>query len=243
MKKLYSNQQPLRRSVHPVIKVLDEKAGIVNTSPAMNHWTLTTRSSGPKAMLQPLPENAPFVDSHNYGCIDCLLGQVIDWRVQNRQVIETVKWAIDAGLPEDHLANIGFKLTVAGYLKAVSIGFATSYVTKWDANPTAFQAALKDMNVAPGTDVRAVFLGMEQMELSACVIGANPNAVAKAYKAGILNDAALENFPQNTRNVKPPTSPTIQLMRCRPGSWHANGSCWKCNSPSKNSDRRWRSPN
>jgi len=184
----------LRRQIHPVVKVIDEKAGIVEyiaSDESLDSYNEIVKADG--ARFDRFQKNAPFVDSHQYDTIGCCLGAVIDWRIVNRQVIETVKWAIDVG--DNLMAHWGFQMTVAGYLKAVSIGFMpVSYVTKWDSNPTAFQSALKDMNVTAGTDVRAVFLEWQQMELSACVIGANPNAVAKAYKAGILNDAALERF-------------------------------------------------
>jgi hypothetical protein len=187
---------PLRRTIHPVVKVIDEKAGIVEyiaSDESLDSYNEIVKADG--ARFNRFQKNAPFVDSHNYESIECLLGKVMDWNVASRRVVETVKWAIDAGLPEDHLANIGFKMTVAGYLKAVSIGFMPlAYATKWDSNPTQFQNALADMNVAAGTNVNAVFLEWEQMELSACVIGANPNAVAKAYKAGIINDAVLEKI-------------------------------------------------
>src|SRR5579859_3128067 len=119
MKKLYSSQQALRRTIHPEIKVIDEKTGIVEyiaSDESLDSYNEIVKADG--ARFNRFQKNAPFLDSHNYESVRCLLGNVIDWRVQNRQVVETVKWAIDAGLPEDHLANIGFKMTVAGYLKA-----------------------------------------------------------------------------------------------------------------------------
>ena len=198
MKQFYPANATIRRAIHPVIKILDEKAGIVEyvaTDESVDSYNEIVKADG--ARFDRFQKNAPFVDSHNYACIDFLLGKVIDWKVANHSVTETVKWAIDAGLPQDHLANVGFKMTVAGYLKAVSIGFMPlSYVTKWDSNQSQFQEALRDMNVPAGTDVRAIHLEWEQMELSACVVGANPNAVAKAYKAGIITDALLEKISQ-----------------------------------------------
>ena len=68
----------------------------------------------------------------------------------------------------------------------------TACATKWDSNPTPFQDALKDMNLPAGTDVTCVYLAWLQLELSACVIGANRNAVAKAYKAGVVDDTFLD---------------------------------------------------
>ena len=194
MKKFYAPTQKLVRTIHPVIKVLDEVAGIVEyiaSDESLDSYNEIVKASG--ARFNRFQKNAPFVDSHNYESIGCTLGKVIDWRVENKQVIETVKWAIDVG--ENLMAHWGFKMTVAGYLKAVSIGFMPiSYVSKWDSNPTQFQNELAGMQIAPGTDVRSIFTEWEQIELSACVIGANPNAVAKAYKAGVVDDAFLEKL-------------------------------------------------
>lgn len=184
----------LIRTLHPVIRVLDETKGLVEyiaSDESIDSYNECVRAAG--ADFSRFQKNAPFVDSHNYECIDCLLGKVVDWKIQGNQVVETVQWAID--VPENEMAQLGFKMTQAGYLKAVSIGFMpTSYCTKWDSNPTMFQQALKDMNIPATANVNCIYLGWQQLELSACVIGANANAVAKAYKAGIITDAWLEKI-------------------------------------------------
>lgn len=186
--------QTLRRTLHPQIRMLDEPKGLVEyvaSDETLDSYREIVRAAG--ARFTRFAKNAPFVDSHNYDSIDCLLGKVVDYGVKGRQVVETVQWAID--VPENKLAQYGFAMCRAGYLPAVSIGFMpVSSVSKWDANPTGFQAALAEMKIPTGTDVRAIYLEWEQMELSTCVIGANPNAVARAYKAGVLDDAALELF-------------------------------------------------
>ena len=196
MKLPYSLTETLRRSIHPVIKVLDEKQGIVEyvaSDESLDSYNEIVKADG--ARFNRFAKNAPFVDSHNYECIDCLLGKVLDWRVSNHQVVETVKWAID--VPLNTLAQYGFAMTQAGYLKAVSIGFMPiRYATKWDSNPTQFQEALAATSGPANTT--AIFLEWEQIELSACVIGANMNAVAKAYKAGVVDDAFLDKLSAET---------------------------------------------
>ena len=55
-----------------------------------------------------------------------------------------------------------------------------------------------------------LFRSHEQIELSQCVIGANPNALAKAYKAGALSDEDLDNLSRqiaNAKSVSPAASP------------------------------------
>lgn len=194
----------LRRTIHPQVRVLDTKAGLVEyiaSDESLDSYNEIVRADG--ARFDRFQKNAPFVDSHNYESIDCLIGQVVECRVSNRRVIETVKWAID--VPSNVLAQKGFEMTAAGYLKAVSIGFMpVRYVAKWDNNPTAFQDAIKELNgVDAAADVNTIYLEWQQMELSACVIGANANAVAqieKAWRAGLLNDSDISEFSKISRD-------------------------------------------
>jgi hypothetical protein len=86
-------------------------------------------------------------------------------------------------------------MTQGGYLKAVSVGFfPTRFVTKWEKDPTEFNEQMDELGLKNSDNVRCIYLEQEQIELSACVIGANPDAVARAYKAGILDDAWLEKI-------------------------------------------------
>jgi HK97 family phage major capsid protein len=128
-----------------------------------------------------------------------LLGKVIDFRVAGGQLIERVQWAVDVA--ECELAQLGFKLTQAGYLKAVSVGFfPVQYLT-----PNSGQAwtdALAEMKLTADADVRAIYTVQEQVELSACVLGANPNALAKARSDGLILDDHLEKFPQLQRRIE-----------------------------------------
>ena len=188
------NQKTLRREIHPETRVIDQAKGIVEyiaSNQAIDSYNEIIRADGWK--FNRFSKNAPFVDSHNYGSIDCLLGQVVDYKIDGKNLVETVKWAID--VPSNELAQKGFQMTAAGYLKAVSVGFMpTKYVTKWDSNPTQFQEQCESLNLKPSDNVRVIYLEQEQLELSACVIGANPDAVARAYKAGILDDSWLEKI-------------------------------------------------
>jgi len=181
-----------RRTIHPEVRVLDEKQGIVEytaSDETLDSYSEVIMASGWR--FNDFQKNAPFVDSHNYGSIDCLLGRVTDYAVKGKTLVETVKWAID--VPTNTLAIKGFQMTAAGYLKAVSVGFIpTRYVTKWDSDPKPWKDALATVGMHEEDGCRCIFLEQEQKELSACVIGANPNAVARAYKAGIVDDAFLE---------------------------------------------------
>jgi hypothetical protein len=110
-----------------------------------------------------------------------------------------VKWAID--VPQNVSAQKGFAMTQAGYLKAVSVGFMPlTFATKWDNDPSQFNEQCEELGLKPTDNVRCIYMTQEQLELSACVIGANPDAVARAYKAGILDDAWLEKISLQKAN-------------------------------------------
>lgn len=180
----------LRRALDIETRVLSKKDGTVEyiaSDASLDSYHESVLSSGWKFSL--FAKNAPFVDSHNYWSIEAMLGKVTSARVEGGQLIETVQWAHD--IPEHKLATIGWKLTVGGFLKAVSVGFrvlksAWPQDTGW--NGYVAQAGLTPDDAAK---CRRIFIEQEQLELSACVLGANPSAVAKAYKAGCIRDADL----------------------------------------------------
>ena len=132
-------------------------------------------------------KNAPFVDSHDYSTLERLLGSVTAFSVKGGQVIERVKWAVN----ESPLAALGFKLTESGHLKAVSVGFMPGRMV-WRDTPE-FTDAVKQLKLSAdiATQVRCIHLTWQQIELSACIIGANPNALAKAFGEGALKEADL----------------------------------------------------
>ena len=186
----------IRRTLHPVTKIIDAALGIceyIASDESVDSYNEIIRADGWR--FTRFQKNAPFVDSHNYSSIEKQVGKVIDFKVSGRQLIETVQWAKDVA--ENKLAQLGWKMTEAGFLKAVSVGFSPlDWITKYDADSSAgkpvWEGQLKDLNLPADTNVRAIYLEQEQYELSACIIGANPNAVAKAFKAGAIGDAELD---------------------------------------------------
>ena len=123
--------------------------------------------------------------------MDRLLGKVVDFAVSKKRLVETVQWAID--VPQNQLAQIGWAMTAAGYLRAVSVGFAPVRVaSKWDPDRAAWLQQLKELGIEDEERVRAVYVEQEQLELSACIIGANPNALARAYKVVAISDAQID---------------------------------------------------
>ena len=180
----------LHRSMTVVPRILSEADGLVEyvaSDESLDSYSEIVSAKGWK--FSRFAKNAPFVDSHDYWSIDKLLGVVESARVEGRALIERVRWAKD--VEENHLARLGWKMTVGGFLKAVSVGF---YPTKWARNGgDGFNAACTEIGVKPedAKNIRAIYLEQEQIELSACIIGANPNALAKSFTEGCIGDADL----------------------------------------------------
>jgi hypothetical protein len=183
----------IRRTLHPETRVLDAKTGLVEyiaSDETIDSYREVIRADGWR--FNHFQKNAPFVDSHEYGTVEKLLGKVMDFKVVGKQLVETVKWAVDVA--ENSLAQLGWKMTEAGYLKAVSVGFWPTKTITANSGGKSFAAALQDLGLPADAPVRAIYTEQEQIELSAVVIGANPNALAKSYKAGLLTDADLEQL-------------------------------------------------
>lgn len=188
----------LYRTLHPEIRVIDSKAGIaeyVASDETIDSYREVIRASGWR--FNRFQKNAPFVDSHDYGTLENLLGKVVDFAVRGKQLVETVQWAIDVA--DNKLAQLGWKMTEAGYLRAVSVGFMpTRFLTKWDAQDARkrgeWLAQLGELGLGEDQAPRTIFVEQEQVELSACIIGANANALAKSYKAGFIDDETLDKI-------------------------------------------------
>jgi len=185
----------LIRTIHPEVRIIDRAKGLVDyiaSDETLDHYREIIRATGWRFTY--FKKNAPFVDSHHYYTIGNLLGKILDFKVAGKQLVERVQWAIDTG---SDLAKLGWDLTVGGYLKAVSVGFIPKrVVTKWDNDPSNFQSTIAEMGISAeeAAVLRAIYLEQEQIELSACIIGANPNALAKAHIDGVAKDETLEKL-------------------------------------------------
>jgi hypothetical protein len=183
----------LTRTLHPEIRVIDETKGLVDyiaSDEAIDSYHEVIRAKGWR--FNRFAKNAPFVDSHDYWSLDKQLGKVVEWKLVKGQLVERVQWAIDVA--ENTLAQLGWKMTVAGYLKAVSVGFIpTGWVHSFDETGV-YEQQLKELGKSRDDRIRTIYLEQEQIELSACLIGANPNAVAKSFKAGVLSEEDLDRL-------------------------------------------------
>lgn len=185
----------VRRTIHPEVKILDAAGGVacyIASNETLDSYGEVIRAAGWK--FDRFEKNSPFVDSHQYDTIERLLGTVTDFEIKGDKLVETVQWAIDS--PDNRLARIGWQMTMGGHLKAVSVGFyPTKTVTKWDSDKSAWKQQLDALGLHEEDGIRAVYVEQQQIELSAVIIGANPDAlltVGKAFKAGLLVDADLQ---------------------------------------------------
>lgn len=197
---------PLRRALNVTAKVISEQEGTVEfvaSDETLDCYREIVRVGGWR--FTHFAKNAPFVDSHDYSSITKLLGQVTDWRIEKGQLVEVVKYSREPGT----LAEWAFKMVRDGFLRAVSVGFVpVSMVSKWDQDQKDFLATIADLKLDAqlAAQVRVIYREQEQIELSQCVIGANPNALAKAYKAGCLTEEDIDKFSAiiaATKNASP----------------------------------------
>lgn len=190
----------LYRHLHPQTKILDEKKGLIEyiaSDETLDSYREIVRADG--WLFDRFSKNAPFVDSHNYWSIDTLLGKVLDYRIEGRQLITTVQWAID--VEENALAKLGWGMTVGGYLKAVSVGFIPVKRMICDDSEN-WRQALAGVGQPSDSPCRVIYLQQQLLELSSCILGANPSALAKAYKAGVVDDAQLNTLSAYQTEVK-----------------------------------------
>lgn len=179
----------LHRTLTPKTRVLDEARGLVEyiaSDETLDSYREIIRAAG-WMFDERFKSNPVFVDSHSYWGIRDVLGRVVEWKVKGSQLIEVVQWAID--VEENALARLGFAMTAKGYLKAVSVGFMPSRMVRRDADD--FTAVADEMGLTGDArdKVRVIYYEQQQIELSACVIGANPSALAKAFgDRGISRD-------------------------------------------------------
>lgn len=179
----------LRRTIHPEVRVINAGEGIVEyvaSDESLDSYNERILAKGWR--FTRFSKNAPFVDSHDYGCIEKLIGRVISFELRGTQLVEKVKWAIDTG---SALAKLGFDLTVKGYLKAVSVGFMPTRMSWPGQKDWADAVKEAGLNADETAKTRAIYLEHEQIELSACIIGANPNALAKAFDARDISEEQL----------------------------------------------------
>ncbi len=203
---------PVRREITVEPKVLDAKKGIMRftaSDETLDCYNEIVRANG--WMFTYFERNGPFVNSHNYSDIRNILGQVVAWEVIGGELVEDVQFALTDG--GQTLADWAFAMYRDKFLRACSVGFVpVTMASKWDSDKTSILGQIAELKLDPATAAKlaAVYIKHEQIELSGCVIGANPNALAKtlrtvaaAYKSGCLSEESVTNFAALVAAAKP----------------------------------------
>ena len=180
----------LRRAFDVQCRIISEADGLVDyvaSNETLDSYDEVISAKGWR--FTRFAKNAPFVDSHDYDSIKKLLGRVESATISGRDLTERVRWAKD--VEENALAKLGWKMTLGGFLKAVSVGFFPVRSVRNGAD--GWNAAVTELNIPQeaAAKIRWIYLEQEQIELSACIIGANPDALAKSFAAGCVKDADL----------------------------------------------------
>lgn len=196
MKNLFKDEQGkeheiTRRTLTPEVKIVDAAKGIIDyvaSDETLDHHGEIVTASG--WSFTHFRKNAPLLNSHRSYDIGDVLGKVLSAEVMDGQLVERAQWAI--GLGHD-AADVGWKLTEAGFLKAVSVGFYSTKVYSRYRDEMEFAEAVMAMGISAedSAQLHAIHAEKEQLELSACVIGANPNALAKGFAAGAIGESDL----------------------------------------------------
>jgi hypothetical protein len=175
-------------AVPKVLSAAERTVQFIASSQALDCYRDIVRAAGWR--FDRFQKNAPFVDSHNYASVGCLLGNVTGWQVQADKLVEDVKF-IPEGL--SGLADFAWKMVETGFLRAVSVGFMPLKVRSRWRDEKDFAAACVELGLSAEIAAQCACIHWEQdqTELSAVLIGANPEAVAKAHSAGALT---LEDF-------------------------------------------------
>jgi hypothetical protein len=135
-------------------------------------------------------KNPVFLDCHSSWSVSDVIGRVISKEIKNQQLLEVVKFAID--VKSNKTARLAFDMTEKGYLKAVSVGFYPEHSAhRSDEDWTKTLDSIKGLSKEDRDKVYRVFIQQQQVELSNCPIGANPNAVAKAFNDGAISEEQL----------------------------------------------------
>ena len=221
----------IRRAVDKATPIGDPAEGLVDyvaSDETLDCYAEIVRVAGWK--FSDFDHNPAFIDSHRRQSISDCLGAVVSHSVQagpngRPQLVERVKWAVAPEVGND-LAQFGYKMTAAGFLRAVSVGFSpTKLVWRGFSAPADWDAAVALLNLSTtdAANVEVIYLEQEQRELSACILGANGNALAKefgevvrAHQAGAITDQdleALERFEAKRISGQSPTPKTRHINR------------------------------
>lgn len=194
------SEETIRKMLPTEPRIIDREAGIVEyvaSSEAIDAHGDKILVAGWK--FDRMRTNGPFLDSHRKGSVKDVLGRVLGARVEDGELVEKVQWAIGLGNFE---LDTAFRMTEAGFLKAVSVGFRPVTVVRRYLDRAQkkinrnFNRMVADYGVSEEEMkvLNNLFIEQQQNELSAVTIGANPDALLKSFETGLLGEEDLSKL-------------------------------------------------
>lgn len=186
----------IRRTLDTETKVISASTGEVEycaSDQSLDSYREIILARGWKFDL--FKKNAPLVDSHNYFETAALLGKVIEFRVdrESGRLINRARFALD--VPSNVRARVAFDMVAAGYLRAVSVGFRPDrFATPSSPEEWGKAVKLAGLDAETAAKCRCIYLEQQQVELSVVVLGANPNALVKAFDEGVVSEEQMRGL-------------------------------------------------
>lgn len=180
----------IKRTLHPEIRVIDATERLVRfvaSDESIDSYGEIIRAKGWR--FDRFKRNSPFLADHNYE-VASMIGAVVDFGVEGKRLVEVCQYAKD--MPETSVAEIAWKLTEGGFLKAVSVGFIPEPGSIVRGGSGEFARQLSELGLTDDGRVSRIYTQQQQIELSAVVIGANENALAAAYEAKAITRSEVE---------------------------------------------------
>ncbi|MDR1192184.1 MAG: HK97 family phage prohead protease [Verrucomicrobiales bacterium] len=177
-------------TIHPEVRVIDTKAGIVDYIASDETVDCYREVIAARGWLFDLfRKNAPLVNSHDYADLKNQLGKITDFFVRDGKLHNRAQFALD--VPSNELARLTFDMVEKGYVKACSVGFMpVEWLSRWNNEQLGdFTKECERLKVDPGA-VGTIFTKQQQLELSVCILGANQNALAEIGQA--VADGAVD---------------------------------------------------
>src|SRR5665213_2857508 len=161
-------ENTIRRQILTIPRNIDKAAGtadFVASSAALDSYGEVVSPSG--GDLSRFEKNSVVIDSHDSSSINNVLGKVSDIRIENGEMIFTVKFAVD--VEENDLAKKAFAMICAGYIKACSIGFIPLETCR--PGDSDFEDVCEEHGVGDQSDsIACVYVRWQLLELSICCI-------------------------------------------------------------------------
>jgi hypothetical protein len=169
----------------------------VSSDPTLDRYHEIISPAGWK--LSTYQKNPVFQNAHQYGDIIFTLGRALITEIRQADSIpqspirtphlyQRIQFAVDA----NPVAKIAHALYAGRFLNAVSVGFIP---IRWEDGTAE-------------STFRRKYLEQELLEVSAVAIPANPNALALAYRSGVLANSDLKDTLDLIRQITSPTRPT-----------------------------------